>query len=509
MTSPRIAVAGFQHETNTFAHVPTAWADFEHPGAWPGYVEGDGVLAAAADMPFPMAGFVAAAAGQGFDLVPLLWCGAEPGGTVEQATFDRIANRICDRLADAGPVDGVYLDLHGAMVTDDHVDGEAELLARVRAVVGPDLPVVASLDLHANISPALADAATALAIYRTYPHVDMPETGARAARVLGTILRAGHGHGDLHRVLVQAPFILPITTQSTRREPAGGVYRSLPSFEGEGVLGVDFAMGFPPADIPDCGPSVVASGPDAAAVANAADAIMAAIVAAEDAFADPMESAASAVGPAIAMGNSATRPVVIADPQDNPGAGAPGDATGVLRALLDTGARGAVLGVLWDPKTAAAAHAAGVDATLDVRIGGHAPGSVDLPVAIGATVERLSDGRFPFTGPMFGGGHAALGPMARLRLIHRAADVTVVVGSARAQNADQAMFRAVGIEPADWRIVCVKSAIHFMADYEPIAEAVLFAEAPGGNPCRVAAIPYTRLRPGIRLGPNGPVSGGP
>ncbi len=495
MARPRIAVAGFQHETNTFAPIPTRYDDFARGGAWPGITEGDAVPETFGGLNIPIGGFMNAA--DGFDLVPILWAGAEPGGYVEDAAFDRIAGMICERIARAGDLDGVYLDLHGAMVTQSHEDGEGELLRRVRAVVGPDLPVAVSLDLHGNLTPEFAALASSVAIYRTYPHVDMAETGARAAALLRDELAGG---APFARAFRQAGFIAPITVQSTRREPGRRLYARLPELAGEGVASVDFAFGFPPADIRHCGPSVLAFGADQAAVDRAADVMLAEVAAAEGELHNPLVPAAEAVRRAMQVSAAATRPVVICDPQDNPGAGAVGDSTGLLAALLEAGAEEAAIGMIWDPETAAAAHAAGEGATIEAGIGGKFPETGGPPVRVTATVERLSDGSFLCTGPFYGGSHAHLGPMAALRV----GGLAIVVGSRRAQNADREFFRAVGIEPGAMRVLAVKSAVHFLADYEPIAETVIFAESPGANPCQLDRIPYRRLRPGVRLGPNGP-----
>lgn len=408
---------------------------------------------------------------------------------------------ICDGIAAAGALDGVYLDLHGAMVTDDFEDGEGEILRRVREVIGPDLPLAVSLDLHGNMTPEFADRASSVAIYRTYPHVDMAETGARAAALLREELARGRPFAKAFR---QADFIPPITDQSTRREPGARLYGLLPGLAGQGVSSVNFAFGFPPADIWHCGQSVFAYGTDQRAVDRAADAMLAAVHGAEGEFGNPLVPAQAAVRQAMALAVTAPRPVVICDPQDNPGAGAVGDSTGLLAALLDEGAAGACIGMIWDPDTAAQAHAAGEGAVVEASIGGRFPDSGGPPVRVTATVERLSDGHFLFTGPMYGGATANLGPMACLRVRRGTGDTAIVVGSARAQNADQEMFRAVGVEPGAQRIVAVKSAVHFLADYEPIAERVIFAEAPGANPCALDRIPYRRLRPGVRLGPRGP-----
>lgn len=496
---PRIAIGGFQHETNTFAPLPADWPEFEAARAWPGYTEGAAIFPTFEGLNLGIAGFIAEA--RDWDLVPLLWCEAAPSGTVRQSAFDRIMGRMCEMLAGAGPLDGVYLDLHGAMVTDDHPDGEAEILRRVRAVVGPDLPVVCSLDLHGNLSRAFFERASAVTVYRTYPHTDFAETGARAARLMARRLE----HGPLARAWRQLDYIIPITQQSTMREPGRRLYAMLAGLEGGGVFSVDMAMGFPPADVPDNGTTVYAYGTDQAAVDRAADTMFRALQEAEDDFHNPLTPAREAVRQAMDLSAGASRPVVIADPQDNPGAGGPGDSTGLLQALLDAGATGAALAMFWDPATAARAHAAGEGAEIAVSLGGRFPEIGGPAIKARAVVEMLGDGRFPFTGPMFAGGIASLGLMACLRIVHGRADVRVVVASNRAQNADLECFRALGIDPLAQQILGVKSAVHFLAAYEPIAETVIFAEAPGANPCQMDRLPFTRLRKGVRLGPKGPV----
>jgi microcystin degradation protein MlrC len=499
MARPRIAVGGFQHETNTFSPVPTGLDAFVTPGAWPGLTTGDDVLEALTGLNIPLGGFIDAA--DDFDLVPLVWTAAEPSSYVTDEAFDHITGLITDGLRRAGRIDGLYLDLHGAMVTESHDDGEAEVLRRVREVTGDDLPVAVSLDLHGNMSRAFFERASVTTIYRTYPHVDMADTGARARGLLREELERGEPFARAWR---QLDYIIPIQAQSTMRQPGERLYGMLPELEVNGVRSADFVFGFPPADVPDCGCSVFVYGSDQGAVDAAADKMLGALKDAEDDLHNPLIPDRKAVAEAMRISAASSRPVIIADAQDNPGAGGTGDTTGVLAAMIEADATGAVIGMLWDPETAAAAHAAGVGGAFEASIGGRYPQLGTGPVKVRVRVEALSDGAFDFTGPMYGGAHARLGPTAALRVLSGSEGVTVVVGSNRAQNADQAMFTHLGIAPPEQRIVCVKSAVHFLADYEPIAETVIFADSPGANPCQLDAIPFTRLRKGVRLGPNGP-----
>lgn len=500
MSRPRIAVAGFQHETNTFAPLKTRFEDFEASGAWPALTKTSEIFSVFHGLNIPLGGFITAAS-DSWELVPILWSYAEPGGYVSQDAFDRIAEMICEGIAAAGPIDGIYLDLHGAMVTEDFEDGEGELLRRLRAVVGPDLPIAVSLDLHGNLTREFIDLASVVAIYRTYPHVDMAATGARAQKLLAQILEQGQPFVKAFR---QLEYLIPLQAQSTMREPGRRLYGLLPNLEGESVASIDLAFGFPPADIHHCGPTIVAYGNDQTEVDRAADEMLSTLQASETDFHNPLIPSNTAARQAMGLAESAGKPVILADPQDNPGAGAVGDTTGLLKALVAEGAHKACLGMLWDPDTAAKAHEVGVGGEFDAEIGACIPQPDCSALQTSVRVEALSDGRFLFTGPMYGGTHADLGKMAVLSIRDENSDVRVVVGSHRAQNADQAIFRHIGIDPSEQRIVAVKSAVHFLADYQPIAQEVIFAEAPGANPCQLDLIPFKRLRPGVRLGPNGP-----
>ncbi|MEQ8666341.1 MAG: M81 family metallopeptidase [Rhodospirillales bacterium] len=491
----RVAVAGFQHETNTFGATLAVYADFEIADAWPPLLRGADVLSGTRGINLPMAGFVSAAEAAGdIDIVPVSWCSAEPSSYVTDDAFDRISAMIIDGIRSAGGIDGVYLDLHGAMVTQSHEDGEGELLARLRAVLGDELPIVVSLDLHANVTETMVRHASAFTIFRTYPHIDMDATGARALPLLRHLM-----NGDpLFKAFRQAQFLVPLQAQYTGAEPCRALYGGLLEIADAGVTTVDIAMGFPPADIHDAGPSLVVYGTEPGAVEAAADQFLRAFDAAEPLFDVGMLSAADAVARAMAA-ERAGRPVVLADAQDNPGAGAPSDTTGLLAALVEAGAGQAVVGLLNDPEVAAAAHAAGVGATIDAVLGGKSGFSDQPPYEGRFVVEALGDGRFEFTGEMYKGAVAELGPVALLRVDTPDADVRVVVGSHRCQCLDQAIFRHVGVEPTEQAILGVKSTVHFRADFEPIAAEVIVVDTPGANPCMLSRIPYRNLRQGVRL----------
>jgi microcystin degradation protein MlrC len=489
---PRIAIAGLQHETNTFAPFGATFHDFEIADGWPELTRGADVLKVFPRLNIPIGGFISAAGGA--DLVPIAWAAAEPCAHVSDDAFDRLSEIVCGGIEAAGAIDGIYLDLHGAMVTDSHQDGEGELLRRLRARVGANMPIVISLDMHANVTKAMSELCDGMTIYRTYPHIDMADTGKRAYDLLLARIRAGR---PLHRAFRKLPFLIPVCAQSTMAEPCKGLYDSIPALESSAVSNVDFAVGFPPADIHDCGPAIVAAGPDAQAVEAAADRLLAAVSAREREFLADMLTPADAVRRAIRAGKPG-RPVILADVQDNPGGGGTSDTVGILAALVQQKAQNAALALLWDPAAAEAAHRAGVGAELDLALGGRY-GYDPSPFQGRFRVEEISDGTVTGSGAMAGGVTMHLGPSARLKVIDSGADVTVVICSHRFQCLDLELFRGFGVEPERQAILAVKSTNHFRAAFQPIASEVLLVESPGANICRLDKIPFKNLRPDVRV----------
>jgi microcystin degradation protein MlrC len=499
----RIAIGGFQHETNTFAPSPADYAAFEAGGGWPGVQYGEPLFGAVAGANIPAAGAIDALRAAGHQLVGTAWAAASPSANVTSDAYERIVGELLRHLREALPVDGVYLDLHGAMVTDLFDDGEGELLRRVREAVGPRVPVAASLDLHCNFTRAMFERADAFVAYRTYPHVDMAETGARAGRLLDSMLRTGARlHGAWHGL----DFLTGLPSQCSFIEPCKGIYQDMARLERDHGAVLSFTPGFPMADFAECGMAVFGYGPDAANVDAAVEALRRRVEGAEREFALELHLPDDAVARARRNGEPG-RPVVLADTQDNPGAGGNGDTTGLLAALVRQRASEAVLGLLIDREAAAKAHEAGQGATLAFALGGRSRIAGDAPFEGEFTVERLADGRFTCTGPMFKGFRMQLGPMALLRS-RTAPGVRVVLASRKVQAGDQEMFRHLGIEPVRSRILALKSSVHFRADFEPIAKEVLVVKSPGPALADPSEFRWTKLRKGVRLRPLGPAHAG-
>lgn len=484
----RIAVGGFQHETNTFAPRKATFEDFAAPDAWPGLVRGADLLDAVRGINLPAAGFIHAASAVHDSIVPLTWCSANPSAHVTRDAFERIAAMLIEDLRAALPVDAVYLDLHGAMVAEHIDDADGEILRRVREVVGATVPVIATLDFHANVSPQMVEHASALLAYRTYPHTDMAATGERAVRLLHDVAR-----WPLASNLQQLPFLIPLTSQCTLVPPLAPLMDMLARLERAPVRALSFTPGFPAADVPECGPAVFGYGEEPHAVAAAVERVRDVLLEHETAFrldTYPIDAALSLLVGAPRVG----KPIILADTQDNPGGGGTGDTTSLLRAVIAHRLERVLAGVMLDPRAAAHAHEAGIGAQIDLQLGGRGtPG--DTPLAGRFTVVALGDGKLTATGPFYSGARMELGPMALLRI----ADVHIAVSSRKQQAADRAMFRHLEADPRDFAYVILKSSVHFRADFGPIASRVLVVEAPGANVADPALLPFKKLRPAMRV----------
>ncbi|MFT4065213.1 M81 family metallopeptidase [Paraburkholderia sp.] len=469
----RIAVGGIQHETNTHAAV-TPLDAFILGGGWPGWQKGAQIAATLGAMNLPVSGAIAALAadarvGEG-NVVPLMWAAATPSGRVEDAAFDALADELIARLLDAGPLDGLYLDLHGAMATVSHDDAEGELLARIRTRVGEALPIVVSLDLHANVSRRSFDLCDAMVVYRSYPHVDMDESGVRAARLLMARVERGRPWA---KSMADIAFVAPLTAQCTLAEPAQSLMALLERTEaGEGLVSMSWASGFPLADVACRQQSVLVYADEAGTAKRVSARFAQAVEAQRERFTEAPLSPDAAVDEALRrLAAQPGLPVVLCDTDDNPGAGAASDNTAILRALVARAACRAVVAVVCDAQAASDAHAAGVGSRIELALGGRADAPGNLPYEAVFIVERMTDGRFTGTGPMWRGSPIDLGPMALLRVEHT--DVRAIVSSRTMQAADRSIFRHVGIEPQTMQVLALKSSVHFRADFNAITSSVI------------------------------------
>ena len=497
----RVLVAGFKHETNTFASNRADWAAFERGETFPKPVHGDAMLEMISKVDVSASGFARQARSYGWTVVPSLWCGAVPSSYITDLAFEKICETI---LADVRQLafDAIYLDLHGAAMSESFDDAEGELLKRIRDVVGPGVPVVASLDLHANVTRAMLEHADALVAFRTYPHIDYVKTGERAAELLERLLRNGGREPCHHERL---PFLISVSFQSTSAEPARRCYELLEELDRRFDTVSSFCMAFPASDFAECGPVLWSYGERA----HEAIALLNAHVSEPSQWRLDAPSAREAVDFALERAAASPRAVVIADLQDNPGVGGTASTTGMLHALLDAGAGRAfpgriALGVLYDPAAAAQAHRVGVGQRLKCAIGESVEtpvGPSEPPVAGEFRVLALSDGVTTFKGPKMTGFQAQLGATACLEID----GILIVVASGRVGTQDRELFRMVGIEPEAMKIIVVKSSHHFRADFERLVEApetdIVIAHAIGLFPADPGDLPWKKLSPATRTRP--------
>ena len=497
----RILIAGYQHETNTFAPSLADWAAFNTGEAFPAYVRGQAMVDQLTGVNIPIGGFIDQARRWQWELLPSAWAGASPSSYVTQDAFERIAQAILQdaQAAMAHGLDGIYLDLHGAAVAEHADDSEGELIARLRQLVGPAVPIVASLDLHANVTARMLRESDGLVSYRTYPHVDMAATGELAAQLMQRRLKLGRKE-PLH--VQRFPYLIALNAQSTWMAPAKEVYEQLIALDREHGAMLSFCMGFPASDFEECGPVIWAHGEQARMAVE----LLYASAGQPDLWRPEWLPAREAVSQALSLAAQHTAPVVLADTQDNPGAGGDSNTTGMLHALLQQGAgrqfpQQVALGLLYDPEAARMACEAGVGAQIECSLGKAVPifsgGLSDPPLQGRFTVRAISDGRCRLLGPMMKGSTIQTGPSACLEI----EGIYIAVASGKMQMLDRELFRAVGIHPENMKIVVVKSSNHFRADFTPIASHVLVAKAPGPMAADPGDLPWKKLSPQTRTRP--------
>ena len=491
----KILIAGFQHETNTFAPSKASWDDFVQGGGMPCMTHGNDILDFKG-INIPVGGFLEAMHSVRHHIFPVIWAAASPSAHVTKDAFERITGKILEAASEIQP-DAVYLDIHGAMVAEHIDDGEGELLKRIRTVVGQGIPIVGSLDLHANVTQLMLDQADTLVAYKTYPHIDMAETGERAAFILKQFMEGGK---RLLKASRRIPFLIPLHGQCTDMEPACKTYEYLKSLEDGTVKSISFTPGFPAADFPECGPLVWTYGTNQSELNDKVESLSNYILDREREWWVDIHKPDQAVNEAIRLSSETDRPIVIADTQDNPGAGGNSNTTGMLRALIANKASEAAIGILYDPAAAEAAHKIGLGKTITLGLGGE-PTLRDYPFEGTFTIDFLSTGDLTLKGPMMRGVNISLGLTACLRID----GVRVIVSSSKVQMHDRELYRVGGVEPENMKILVNKSSVHFRADFSPIAHSIIVAESPGPMVADPSNLLWKNLTPGLRIRPNGPV----
>jgi len=461
----RIAIGGVLHETSTFIKKPTTLKDFEQGF---GLFRGEQVLQRFGGANMCIGGFIDGATKHGFEVVPLLWTFAYPGGLVDRGAYEQLKEEFLNRLAQSeredGPVDGALLDLHGAMVIDGIEDGDGDFVESVRAYLGPDRPIMVTYDLHGNHTARRVAAADATVGYDTYPHVDMAERGREAADLM---VRTLSGQIRPVSALRQLPLFWCTPCQVTAHEPMAEVMRRVHEIESRpGMLALTIATGFSWADVPDVGASIIAVADNDRALAQAAaDELGDWVWEHRERWYKPPVKVRDAIRAGEAIGKF---PIILADHADNTGGGSPGDSTEILRTFLELKLEQAVLLYLVDPQAALAARNVGVGNRLQIALGGTSDPIQGPPVNVDAEVVAVSDGAFAYDGPMFAGLTGSMGPSAWLRI----GGVSVVVVTSREQPLDPAFARTLGIDCPKMKYIAVKSAAHFRSGFEKFAGSI-------------------------------------
>ena len=478
----KLFLAMMSHETNTFSNVPTDRGQFEARHLH----YGGEILETFQDTGTCLGGMIDVARRQGATLAPSVAAAASPAGRVTADVYHAVKKRLLADLATGGRLDGVLLDLHGAMVPEGLDDGEGDLIAAVRQAVGPDVPIAVTLDLHGNLSAAMVTHASLLHGYKTYPHVDMAERGEEAATRLMDVIA---GRIRPTAAFCKPPLLPPLGNQGTARGPMRRLYDLADEMEQDPrVISVSVFAGFPFADIPDAGLGIyVVTNDDRALAERLAEKLARVAWEHRHEFLHTALPVKDAVAKALAANG---RPIVLADMADNTGGGAAGDGTEILRELVRAGARSAVVACLWDPAAVLACVKSGVGSRITLEVGGKVDDRHGAPLRVAGTVRTLSDGRFVHKGPMARGLPGRLGTTAVLDVD----DIKVILISYRWQTLDPEMIRFVGIDPTAEKVVVVKSTIHYRAAFEPLAKEIIEVDAPGLSSSNLARFHFERIR---------------
>lgn len=468
----RFVVAMMRHETNTFSPLSTPLSAFGRGTTSDGPVAGQAAADAYRGTNYPIAAFIDAAEAVGAEISIPVAANASPSGTVADEAFEWISGRILEEVKRG--CDALLLDLHGAMVTESIDDAEGELLRRIRAVA-PSVPIAVALDFHTNLSEDMVANATVITGYRTYPHIDMYETGERAAKTLLKALR-----GELRPVMVwgKRPMLTHMLRQSPANEPMKGIMDRAIALERSGeVANVSIFGGFPLADVPCVGFSaVVVANQDEALARRVCEELLDEAWRRRADFVFHFEPAAESIAKAKKLEGG---PIILADHGDNTGAGGTQDVMAVLKEVIAQGLTDVAAGPFWDPHAVAQMVEAGVGATISVNIGGRtdlpALGMKGEPLTLTGTVRRITDGRFKVTGPMMTGITLNLGRCAVLDT----GTVEILVSERRTEPFDIGCFTHAGIDPSRKRYVLIKSRQHFRAGFEPIAKHIVLVAGPG------------------------------
>jgi microcystin degradation protein MlrC len=464
----RLLIAMMKHETNTFSPVPTPLARFGHG---PGPLYGDAAIRAYRGTGSGLGAYLDLAEREGAEVVLPIAAGAPPSRPVEDAAFEHMAGIICDAVKKGG-FDGMFLDLHGAMVTESFEDGEGELLRRIRAI-DPKTPIAVSLDMHANLYDAIIDNATVVTGYRTYPHIDTYDTAKRAGEILLKTMR-----GEMKPVIAwgNVPMLPHVMRQGSDDHPNKELQERCAAMTSDGALAASLFTGFPHADIANAGLSaVVVTDGDQVLAEKLRDELLNQAWGEREAFVYKIEPLQQSLARAKALPppSDGDGPVVLLDHYDNCASGGTMDTTIVLAAILREELDNVAAFAIYDPEAVQQAIAAGIGSRVTLSVGGKmampAIPRESPPLTISGTVKTISSGRFRNKGPMGRGVQMDMGPS----VVIDTGRVEIALISKHVEPSDLNCLYSLGIDPMQKRYVMLKSRVHWRAGLGSVARAVI------------------------------------
>lgn len=471
MSRPKVIISEFKHETNSFCvNSKTGENEFKE---WYLLKNPTEIIPFFEDTKTEIGGFIAASKREQFEIIPVIAAQACPGGLVRREIYELVKDNIKKAIKKTDNLDGILLSLHGAMVLENAQDGEGELLNDIRREIGSEIPIVATLDLHANVTYKMVKNADAFFTYEQYPHIDYFERGYEAGKCLAGLIRK-----EIKPVmkLKKIPILSP--PMETAKEPYKSLYDRIHQWEeNPEVIKVSLQHGFALADIPDAGMSVLAvTNNDGKLAEDIVDEMAKTIWEKRSKFQKNFISPESAVKKAMEYSSG---PVIIADFADNPGGGGTCDSTFILRELVKANAKNVGLAIITDPETVGQAIDAGVGSKINVNLGGKlGPKEVTGgPLKTTAQVKTITDGEFINKGPMSQGVKNNIGRTVVLDI----GDIEIIVTEFRFQPWDAEIFRRMGIEPYEKKILVLKSCNHYKASFGPMAKKILEVDTPEYN----------------------------
>jgi microcystin degradation protein MlrC len=470
----RIAIASILQESNTFSPVRTRYADFSPVFGRGAYERHEGKLT-------EMGGFLSVVP----DAVPVCAAWAITANRLVRADFARLAGEFESHLRESR-AEALLLAMHGAQTAEGEDDVEGHILRRARAVLGPTAPIVMTLDLHANITHRMVSLASAIVGYHTYPHVDMFETGQKAARLMRRILR---GEVQPSMAFRKLPLIVQAENSQTYRGPMHQLITAAQLLEQRGQAeAVSIFPVQPWMDIDEMGCAVVVvTNGDQRKAQRHADTLARRLWKTRKQYEVTLMPVPGALEAALKVEGG---PVVLAESSDSTGSGSPGDSTGVLKHLVRTPLTGPAAIFLVDPKAVRTAIASGIGSTVTMEIGGVFDKKHSKPVKVTGVVKLISDGRWTARAR---GYNTGITTCMGLTVVLEVGQVQILIAERSAMTVDPELFRSHGIDPAYCKIVVVKSPNGFRSAYEPIAKKIFVVDTPGVSSANLRQLPFKRV----------------